>query len=97
MCRFTQLIIVGSVFDECIDLAEQCRWEVGCPFAISMFLGIGQMEGFATGSTVTFWRSASSSEQMVYLAKERTGRKKEEECAAAPPFLCDWNSWVCTV
>lgn len=54
------------------------------------------MEGFATGSTVTFWCSASSSEQMVYFSKERTGRKKEEECAVASPFLCDCNSWVCT-
>lgn len=91
-----QLIIVGGVFDECIDHAEQCRQEVGCPFAVSVFLGIGQTEGFAPGSTVTFWCSASSSEQMVYLSKERTGRKKEKECAAASPFLCDCNSWVCT-
>lgn len=40
--------------------------------------------------------SASSSEQRVYFSNGRTGRKKEEECAAVPPFLCDWNSWVCT-
>lgn len=64
-------------------------------FATGMFLRVGQMQGFATGSAVTFWCSASSSEQMVYFSKGRTGRKKEEECAAAPPFLCDWNSWVC--
>lgn len=95
VCRFTQLIQLYCNW----WMSWSCRvMQLGgrLSFNNSVFLRLDQIWRICYWNCLNILVLSFFIWQVVYLSQERTGRKEEEGCAAAPPFLRDWNSWVCT-